>query len=328
MRAVVITKPGEPEVLEIVERPIPEITEDQVLIHVMASGINRPDLAQRKGKYPAPSWAPQDVPGLEVAGVVEKIGSSCTRFKKGDRVVALLSGGGYADYAAAQESHCLPIPEQWSFTDAAGLPEAVFTVWHNVFERCKLQSGERILIHGGTSGIGITAIQLAKAFNAEVLTTSGTDEKCALAQKLGATLAINYKHQNFKDAILAYTKEKGVSVILDMVGGTYTQSNLDILEPEGRLCLINFMGGNKSEINLATILVRRLTITGSTLRARDNEFKANLARSIESKIWPLINSGKFIPVTDSVFDIKNVREAHQRMESGDHAGKIILSLNS
>jgi hypothetical protein len=327
MRAVVISKPGGPEVMDVVERPVPEISDDQILIHVHAAGINRPDIAQRKGNYPAPAWAPQDIPGLEVAGVIERTGPRCTRFKSGDRVVALLSGGGYADYAVAQESHCIPVPDAWSYSDAAGLPEAVFTVWHNVFERGKLQAGETLLIHGGTSGIGITAIQLAKAFGANVITTCGTNQKCALAKKLGASQAINYKDQDFKEAVLNFTAGKGVSVILDMVGGPYTQFNLDILEPDGRLCLINFMGGIKSEINLATILTRRLTITGSTLRARDNEFKANLASSIESKIWPLINSGKFIPVTDSVFDIESVREAHHRMESGAHAGKIILNIN-
>ena len=327
MRAVVISKPGGPEVMHVLERPVPEFSDDQILIHVHAAGINRPDIAQRKGNYPAPAWAPQDIPGLEVAGVVEKTGSRCTRFKSGDCVVALLSGGGYADYAVAQESHCLPVPEDWSLTDAAGLPEAVFTVWHNVFERGKLQAGETLLIHGGTSGIGITAIQLAKAFGAEVITTCGTNEKCALAKKLGASQAINYKDQDFKEAVLNFTAGKGVSVILDMVGGPYTQSNLDILKPDGRLCLINFMGGHKSEINLATILSRRLTITGSTLRARDNGFKAQLTTSIEKSIWPVIQSGKFIPVTDSIFNIENVREAHQRMESGAHAGKIILNMN-
>jgi NADPH2:quinone reductase len=327
MRAVVISKPGGPEVMDVVERPVPEFSDDQILIHVHAAGINRPDIAQRKGNYPAPAWAPQDIPGLEVAGVVEKTGSRCTRLKSGDRIVALLSGGGYADYAVAQESHCLPLPNDWSYTDAAGLPEAVFTVWHNVFERGKLQAGETLLIHGGTSGIGITAIQLAKTFGAEVITTCGTNEKCALAKKLGASQAINYKDQDFKEAVLNFTAGKGVSVILDMVGGLYTQSNLEILAPDGRLCLINFMGGYKSEINLATILSRRLTLTGSTLRARDNEFKAMLTRSIEKSIWPVIQSGKFIPVTDSIFDIENVREAHQRMESGAHAGKIILNMN-
>jgi NADPH2:quinone reductase len=328
MRAVAITMPGEPQVLQVVDRPIPEIKKDQVLIHVMAAGINRPDIAQRKGKYPAPAWAPQDIPGLEVAGIVEKTGSACTRYKPGHRVVALLSGGGYADYAVAEESHCLPMPEKWTYTDAAGLPEAVFTVWHNVFERGRLKRGEKILIHGGTSGIGITAIQLAKAFGALVITTSGSDEKCALAQKLGAALAINYRQTDFKEVILEYTKKAGVSVILDMIGGPYTQTNLDILEPDGRLCLINFMGGSKSEINLASILSKRLTLTGSTLRARDNYFKAKLAALVETNVWPVISQERFLPVTDSIFDLENVQQAHECMESGEHAGKIILKLDS
>lgn len=324
MKAIVITSPGDADVLQIKERAMPLPANDEVLIKVMAAGINRPDVAQRKGNYPPPSWTSPDIPGLEIAGVVAEVGKDSVRWKVGDKVCALVTGGGYAEFCSVPEGQCLPIPENLSFAEAASLPETFFTVWTNVFDRGKLQPGERLLIHGGSSGIGVAAIQMAKAFGASVYTTAGTDEKCSYCEKLGADKAINYKKEEFGDVIKSITDGKGVNVILDMVGGDYTQTNLDILSEEGRLVLINFMKGNETNIKLSSILRNRLTLTGSTLRARDAKFKSAIAKNLEQHVWPWVTEGKVKPVVYKTFPLDQAPDAHRLIESSEHIGKIVL----
>ena len=324
MQANVITQPGGPEVLQIQERPTPVPVPHEVLIRVKAAGINRPDIFQRKGGYPPPAGVPVDIPGLEVAGVVEACGAEVTRWQPGDAVCALLGGGGYAEYAVADARHCLPVPAGWSFTQAASLPETVFTVWHNVFQRGALQPGESLLVHGGSSGIGITAIQLAKAWGARVFTTAGSPEKCARCEELGAEKAINYKTEDFAEVL----KAEGVDVILDMVGGDYTARNLNLLHPDGRLVFINAMQGAPAEFNIQHLMRRRLTITGSTLRPRDARFKAALAAEVEQHVWPLLEAGKFKPVIYQEFPLAQAAQAHTLMESSQHIGKIILQVGA
>lgn len=329
MKAIVITQPGAPEVLQIQEREMPRPTGSEVLIKVYAAGVNRPDVFQRKGNYPPPPGAPQDIPGLEVAGIIEQIGPDVTQWKPGDRVCALLAGGGYAEYALAQASHCLPVPESFGrdgdrFTEAASLPETVFTVWHNVFQRGRLQPGERFLVHGGSSGIGITAIQLAKAFGAEVFTTAGSDEKCAACNALGADISINYKTSDFEVAL----KPFGADVILDMVGGDYIPKNLRLLREEGRMVFINTMKGGKvkgaDEVDFGLVMRKRLTVTGSTLRNRDYAFKAALTSDIRQHVWPVLEKGQFKTVIAATFPLSEAAKAHALMETSDHIGKIIL----
>lgn len=324
MKAIVITEPGAPEVLQIRERERPSPAASEVLIKVYAAGVNRPDVFQRKGNYPPPPDAPQDIPGLEVAGIVEETGSEVTEWKPGDRVCALLAGGGYAEYALAQAAHCLPVPASFDFSQAASLPETVFTVWHNVFQRGRLQAGERFLVHGGTSGIGITAIQLAKAFGAEVFTTAGSDEKCAACNALGADISINYKTADFEEVL----KAQGADVVLDMVGGDYIPKNLRLLREEGRLVFINTMKGSKvkgaDEIDFGLIMRKRLTVTGSTLRNRDHAFKAALTSDIQKYVWPILEKGLFQPVIAGTFPLADAAKAHALMETSDHIGKIIL----
>jgi NADPH2:quinone reductase len=326
MKAVVITQPGAPEVLQIREREVPRPGDSEVLIKVYAAGVNRPDVFQRKGNYPPPPGAPQDIPGLEVAGVIEEIGAGVTGWKPGDRVCALLAGGGYAEYALAEAAHCLPVPENIddSFTQAASLPETVFTVWHNVFQRGRLQAGERFLVHGGSSGIGITAIQLAKSFGAKVFTTAGSDEKCAACEALGADISINYKTSDFEEIL----REPGADVILDMVGGDYIPKNLRLLREEGRLVFINTMKGGKvkgaDEVDFGLIMRKRLTVTGSTLRNRDHAFKSALTADVRQRVWPVLEKGLFKPVIARTFSLAEAAEAHALMESSDHIGKIIL----
>lgn len=322
MKAVVITEPGGPEVLQLQERPTPEIAADEILIKVAAAGVNRPDIFQRKGNYPAPEGAPQDIPGLEVAGIVEKIGPEVKGWQTGDRVCALVTGGGYAEYVAVYAGQCLPAPPNLSLTDAASLPETVFTVWSNVFQRGQLKAGEKLLVHGGTSGIGVTAIQLAKAQGAIVYTTSGSDEKCQACLDLGADIAINYKSQDFEEEL----KSAGADVILDMIGGDYFNKNIAILQPEGRLVHINAMKGPKVELNIIKVMQKRLSITGSTLRARDKHFKAALAEDINRDVWPLIAKGKFKPVIFRTFALEEAIKAHELMESNEHVGKIVLEV--
>src|SRR5690348_197107 len=299
MKAVVITKFGAPDVLQIQQRPVPSPKENEVLIHVKAAGVNRPDISQRKGNYPPPPNAPQDIPGLEIAGIIESCGSAVIQWKQGDKVCALIPGGGYAEYATVNASHCLPVPSNLSFAEAASLPETVFTVWHNVFQRGKLKSGENFLVHGGSSGIGITAIQIAKAFGAKVFTTAGSDEKCKACIELGADKCINYKKENFEDVL----KDDGADVILDMIGGDYVPKNIRLLKIDGRLVFINAMKGGKAEFDAIDVMRRRLTITGSTLRNRDAQFKAQLAEQVLQNVWPLIEQGKFKPVIYKTFPL-------------------------
>jgi len=320
MKAIVIEHAGPPEVLQLQERPRPKPATDEVLIRIFAAGVNRPDVAQRQGIYPPPPGAPVDIPGLEVAGVIEECRPDVMRWKVGDRVCALLAGGGYAEYAVANSGCCLPVPENWSFAEACSLPETVFTVWHNVFQRGQLKSGESLLVHGGSSGIGITAIQLAKAFGATVFATAGTDIKCDACTKLGADKCINYKKEDFEEVL----KSDGVDVILDMIGGEYIPKNIRLLKTEGRLVFINAMAGAQSAFSVSDVMRRRLTITGSTLRNRETEFKASLASEVEKHVWPIISSNKFKAVIYKKFNLAEAAEAHALMESSEHIGKIVL----
>ena len=320
MKAVVITKPGGPEVLEVQERPMPAPGKNEVLIRVMAAGVNRPDIAQRKGSYPPPPGASVDIPGLEVAGIVEHCGSEVKRWKNGDQVCALLAGGGYADFATVDAGQCIAVPKGFGYEEAAALPETIFTVWHNVFQRGLLKPGEHLLVHGGSSGIGIAAIQLAKAFGAVVFATAGSKEKCDACMVLGADECINYKDEDFEKALA----KKGIDVILDMVGGDYVPKEMRLLRPGGRLVFINAMKGSQTEINIMDVMRRRLTITGSTLRNRKISFKTALAREVESYVWPLIESGKFRAVIHQVFKMEDAGKAHELMESSQHIGKIVL----
>ncbi|MGV3502942.1 MAG: NAD(P)H-quinone oxidoreductase [Adhaeribacter sp.] len=322
MQAIVITQPGAPEVLQQRAWPRPNPAPEEVLIRVQAAGVNRPDVLQRKGGYPAPEGVPADIPGLEVAGFVEACGSKVSRWKPGDAVCALVGGGGYAEYAVADARHCLPLPFNWTMEEAASLPETVFTVWHNVFQRGQLQAGERLLVHGGSSGIGITAIQLARAFGARVFVTAGSAHKCGACTELGAERAINYHSEDFA----AILEGEGVDVILDMVGGEYISRNLRILRPDGRLVFINAMQGSRGEFNALQVMQKRLTITGSTLRTRDADFKAALAAEIEDKVWPVLERGDFRPMIYKNFGLEEAAEAHRLMESSRHIGKIVLSV--
>lgn len=325
MKAITITQPGSPEVLQIADRPTPSFAANEVLIKVMAAGINRPDVAQRKGNYPPPAGAPQDVPGLEIAGIVTEVGTDVTRWVVGDKVCALVIGGGYAEYCIAPEGQCLPIPENLSFAEAASLPETFFTVWSNVFDRGRLQPGETLLVHGGSSGIGVTAIQMATKLGSKVYVTAGSNEKCKFCEDLGATKAINYKREDFAEAIAKLTDGKGVDVILDMIGGDYTAPNIKSLANDGRLVFINTMKGKNVEIDLAEVMRKRIYITGSMLRSRDVAFKSIIAQNLEKHIWPLLASGKIKPVIYKVFPTAAAAEAHRLMESSEHMGKIVLS---
>jgi len=328
MKAIVITGAGGPDVLQIEDRPQPLITSSEVLVKVSAAGVNRPDIYQRKGNYSPPKEASQDIPGLEIAGIIAAIGDKVTRWKVGDKICALVTGGGYAEYCNVPEGQCLPVPGNLSFAEAASLPETFFTVWSNVFDRGKLQPGESLLVHGGSSGIGVTAIQMATALGSTVYVTAGSDEKCKFCEELGASKAINYRTENFSNIILQLTNGKGVNVILDMIGGDYTGGNISSLADEGRLVLINAMKGKDVQIDLAQIMRKRLTITGSMLRSREIGFKNAIARSLEQHIWPLLASGKIKPIIHAVFPVEEAAKAHALMESSEHAGKIVLSFES
>lgn len=325
MKACVITHPGGPEVLKIQERPRPVTKPGEVLIKVHAAGVNRPDVFQRKGNYPPPPGVVEDIPGLEVAGEVIEA-NECRRYKVGDRVCALVAGGSYAEYCSAPEGQCLPIPGHLSMIEAASLPETFFTVWSNVFDRARLQPGERFLVHGGTSGIGVTAIQMAKAWGCEVYATAGSDDKVKYCESLGARKAINYKTEKFKDVLLRETHNRGVDVILDMIGGDYTRDNLDSLADDGRLVLINFMKGDEANIRLSKVMRKRLTITGSTLRARDSVFKAAIAGNLLRTVWPWLEQGLVKPIIHQVYPLDKASDAHQLMESSAHVGKIVLTI--
>jgi len=320
MKAIVITEYGGPEVLKLQEHPTPEIYGDQVLIEVKAAGLNRSDVFQREGNYPAPKGASVEIPGLEVAGTVVKCGPDVKDFTVGDRVCALLAGGGYAEYVAVREGQCLPIPGDLSFAEAASLPETVFTIWSNIFQRGNLKSGETLLIHGGNSGIGITGIQIAHALGSKVIVTVGSDEKGQNCLELGADSYINYKTQNFETEL----QDEGVDVILDMIGGDYLAKNINILNPEGRLVHINAVSGSRVDLDIWKVMTKRLTVTGSTLRSREYEFKKQLAKEIQKNVWPLIESGKFRTVIYKTFPLSEAAEAHRLLEDGSHTGKIIL----
>jgi NADPH2:quinone reductase len=323
MTTIAIREPGGPEVLAPAEVEVPRPGPGEVLIKVAAAGVNRPDAMQRAGLYPPPPGAPE-TPGLEVAGEIVALGGPVERWQLGDRVTALVAGGGYADYSVAPAPQCLPIPDGLDLVQAASLPETFFTVWSNVFDRGALKDGERFLVHGGSSGIGTTAIQMAKAWGAEVYTTAGSAEKCRVCEKLGADLAVNYREADFVEAIKAATGGAGVDVILDMVGGDYIAKNLALLAPDGRLCFIAFLQGSKAEVNFMPVLIKRLTIGGSTLRPRPVAFKAAIARNLEQRIWPLIGDGRIRPVIHQSFPLAEAAEAHRLMESSAHIGKIML----
>jgi putative PIG3 family NAD(P)H quinone oxidoreductase len=325
MTAIEIAAPGGPEVLRPTTRPVPRPGTDEVLVRVEAAGVNRPDVMQRLGKYPPPPGA-SDIPGLEIAGIVVSAGGSeaGARWREGDRVCALVSGGGYAEYCVVPVPQCLPIPEGMNAVAAAAVPETFFTVWANLFQRGRLRHGERALIHGGASGIGTTAIQLARAFGATVFATAGSDGKCEACRGLGAAVAINYRTQDFVEVVRRETSDSGVDVILDIMGGEYLQRNVDCLAMDGRLIQIGHMGGAHAQINLTALLRRRLTISGSTLRPRSVAEKGAIARELEAHVWPLLAARRVAPVIDRTFPLTAAADAHRRLESGDHVGKIVL----
>lgn len=323
MIAIVAKDAGGPEVLVPVERPVPTPGPGEVLIKVEAAGINRPDVFQRQGHYPPPKGAP-DILGMEVAGKIVALGPGAARLKVGDLVCALIGGGGYAEFAVAPETATLPVPQGLSMVEAAALPETVFTVWHNVFERAALKPGEWFLVHGGASGIGTTAIPIATALGAKVMATVGSAEKAHVCRELGAVRAINYHEEDFVEAVRETTGGNGVDVILDMVGGDYIERNLKAAALEGRIVQIAFLKGSKVELDLMRLMLRRLTLTGSTLRVQSAETKARVAKAIEERIWPLIAESKFKPVIDSTFPLKDAAAAHRRIDDPAHIGKIVL----
>jgi putative PIG3 family NAD(P)H quinone oxidoreductase len=323
MMAIEISRPGGPEVLVPVDRPRPSIGADEVLIKVAAAGVNRPDVMQRQGRYTAPPGA-SDIPGLEVAGEIEAVGASVRQWRVGDRVCALVAGGGYAEYCAAPAPQCLPVPRGMDLVHAAGVPETTFTVWTNVVDRGRLVGGESILVHGGSSGIGTTAVQLARALGARVFATAGSAEKCAACEALGAERAINYRESDFVDAVRDATGGRGVDVVLDMVGGDYLQRNIDSLAMDGRVVQIGHLGGPVARINTIPVLQRRLTITGSTLRPRSVAEKGAIARAVHEHVWPLFESGAMRVVVHATFPLAGAADAHRVMESSAHTGKLVL----
>src|SRR5262245_21850465 len=327
MLAIEISQPGGPEVLVPVDRPVPSIGPDDVLVKVAAAGVNRPDILQRQGRYPPPNGV-TDIPGLEVAGTIETVGPAVTAWRPGDVVCALVSGGGYAEFCAVPAPQCLPAPRGLDVTHAAALPETTFTVWTNVVERGRLSRGEAILIHGGSSGIGTTAIQLARALGARVFATAGSAAKCEACEALGAERAINYRETDFVASIKDLTNGRGVDVVLDMVAGDYVSRNIDALAMDGRLVIIGRQGGVKSEIDVMPILRKRLVITGSTLRTRSVEEKGALARAVHQHVWPLFESGAMRVIVHATFPLREASAAHRVMESGAHVGKLVLQVQS
>ena len=323
MQAIVIQHAGGAETLQLQEVAKPQPAVQEVLIRVKAAGVNRPDVLMRQGKYAGSGDVAGMVPGLEITGIIEACGSEVTRWHPGDAVCALLPAGGYAEYAVVDARHCLPVPASLSMAEAAALPETAFTVWHNVFQRGALQPGETLLVHGGSSGIGTTAIQLAKALGSHVAVTAGDEAKCAACRQLGADWAINYKLEDFEEVLRA----EGVDVVLDMIGGGYIAKNLRLLKDDGRLVFINAMQGNKGEFNALEVMRRRLSITGSTLRPRSADFKATLAVELEKHVWPLIAASKFRPLLHQLFPLAEAAAAHRLMESSAHIGKIVLEIN-
>lgn len=326
MQVIAIQEPGGPKVLKPEERRIAVPYEGEVLIKVSAAGINRPDILQRQGAYPPPKGA-SDLPGLEVAGTIVKLGRNTSRYKIGDTVCALCPGGGYAQYVAVPEAHALPIPDGLDFTQAAALPETFFTVWTNVIQRGALQSGETLLIHGGSSGIGTTAIQIAKARGAIVIATAGSDEKCEACKSLGSDHTINYQTTDYVDAVKAITSGTGANVILDMVGGDYIERNYKAAAIEGRIIQIAFLNGAIAEVDFTRLMIKRLTHTGSTLRPQSVAAKTKIAQELETEIWPLIANGTIAPRIDKIFRFEDAAEAHAYMETGAHIGKLVLTLD-
>ena len=325
MKVMDVPQPGGPEALVLVERPVPQPAPGEVLIEVAAAGLNRADILQRRGLYPTPPGAPA-YPGLEVAGTIAGIGAGVAEFKVGDAVCALLQGGGYAEYCCVNAGQVLPIPGSLDMIEAASLPEALFTVWSNVFGFGRLQPGESLLVHGGSSGIGVAAIQLAAALGNTVFATAGSADKCRFCESLGARRAIDYKSEDFVAEIAKETGGRGVDVVFDMVGGSYVPRNLQVLATEGRLVMIATQGGVKGEIDVLRIMLQRLVITGSTLRPRSVEFKRAIRDQLRDKVWPLLAAGRVRPIVDSVFALAEASQAHARMESSEHKGKIILAL--
>jgi NADPH2:quinone reductase len=328
MLAIGISQPGGPDVLVPVERPVPVPGPGEVLVRVHAAGVNRPDILQRLGRYPPPPGAPPDIPGLEIAGTVTARGPAAQevqpRWQVGDEVCALVSGGGYAEYCAVPEPQCLPVPGALDVAAAAAVPETYFTVWTNLFQRARLRSGETVLVHGGSSGIGTTAIQLARAAGATVYATAGSREKCAACERLGAVQAINYRTMDFVQAIAELTVNRGVDIVLDIVGGDYLPRNIECLAVEGRLVQIGLLGGAKSDINLSVLMQRRLTLTGSTLRIRTVAEKGAIARELEQHVWPLLAAGRVAPVVHGTLPLTHAAEAHRLLESGAVIGKLVL----
>ena len=325
MTVVAISKPGGPEVLVPETRPVPQVGPDEILIKVKAAGVNRPDVAQRAGFYPPPPGA-NDLPGLEVSGEVVALGSNARKHKLGDRVMSLVAGGGYAQYCIAQDAQAMAVPPALSMLEAGALPETLMTVWHNVFERGALKPGESLLVHGGSSGIGTMAIQLAKAFGSKVIVTIGSQEKADACLKLGADRAINYKTEDFVAEVKAATADAGANVILDMVGGDYTERNYNAAAIDGRVVQIAFLGGAKANVNFTKLMIKRLHHTGSTLRPRSNADKAAMVAAIEAKVMPLVREGRIRPLIDSSFALEKAADAHRRMETSAHIGKIVLAL--
>lgn len=325
MSCIEIRQPGAPDVLQLGQRPLPPIKADEVLIAVAAAGVNRPDIIQRQGGYPPPPGA-SDIPGLEVAGTIVALGEGVSGLAMGQEVCALVTGGGYAQYCPAAAELCLPYPKGYDADRAAALPETIFTVWHNVFQRGRLRQGESFLVHGGSSGIGTTAIQLAKLFGARVFTTAGSDEKCEACRKLGADRAINYRTEDFATAIADGTEGRGVDVILDMVGGDYLTKNIKSLATEGRHVSIAFLNGPKAEVNFLPVMLKRLTLTGSTLRPQSVANKAAIAADLKAKVWPLLDQGRLAPVIFATFPLAQAAEAHRLMEASSHIGKIVLTV--
>ena len=327
MTAVAITEPGGLDKLVVVERPLPMPQDGEILVRVEAAGINRPDVLQRIGRHPPPAGAPADIPGLEIAGTVAALGSGATRYQIGDAVTALVPGGGYAEYCRVHETNALPVPDGFSFVEAAAIPETFFTVWPNLFQRGRLTAGEWVLIHGGASGIGTTAIQLAKAFGAHVIVTAGNAEKCAACVKLGADVAINYREEDFVARVKEATDGRGADVILDMIGGDYVGRNYLAAAEDGRIVQIALQKGARAETDFRMLMVKRLTHTGSTLRPRPVSFKASVATALLEEVWPLLAARKVVPVIDSTFPLARAADAHARMESSAHFGKIVLTVD-
>lgn len=326
MTAIVIKAPGGPEMLAPETRPVPEPGDGEVLVRIHAAGVNRPDIMQRLGQYPPPPEAPPDIPGLEVSGVVVALGRGASRFEIGAPVCALLPGGGYAEYAKVHESNALPKPRGFTMTEAAAVPETFFTIWPSIMERGRLSVGDTILIHGGTSGIGTSAIQLAKVAGARIVTTSGSDEKCEACRGLGADVAINYKTEDFVDAVKRFTGGTGANVILDMVGGDYVNRNYEAAAVEARIVQIAVQRGARSEVDVRRLMMKRLWHTGSTLRPQSVAFKARIAATLFEKVWPLLESRRITPVIGSTYPLSRAIDAHLRMDAGDHIGRIVLGV--